>query len=485
MEKACLLAALLAGLSGCSEEAAPVVCPAGNEIRGVCAGVPAALVCGRHLCTSVTEGVVCVRTVEVNDDAGLQAAIAGATAGTCLALAPGSYGTANLPGGVRLLGRSADAVSLEGVTLGAGAGAVLRGVSVRTGGVKVEGVKAATIASVRVSGSVSDGIEVLPGSSVTIVTSTVEGAQRYGLSAMDAADVTVEQSAFSKNAAAGVWAQCGVNGCDCTVEAKLSIESSIVRGNLLLGMGLRGVSASLRQVDIVDTSGDPAEFYRDGAGLAVASCSDLHATGLRVQRSNAYGVLIDESHAELGKNAEGEGIEITENRGVGLWVKNINDKNLEYDSEEEKKLVGVELENGQIDANHGVGIGVSGGTRGFIICRSGVSNTRSSQMTVLQGGGFGAKPEDVGYGLAWLDKSEVSIDDSTFGGNELASILIDGAAEGSIIRVTLERGDNDEKKGILQQNFNGGMQPVVNGSSVILKQTSKEVHPVPVAPKAF
>ena len=50
--------------------------------------------------------------IHAKTDAELQAATAMAKAGTCISLAPGTYGAAALPGGVSLLGRSPDDVHL-------------------------------------------------------------------------------------------------------------------------------------------------------------------------------------------------------------------------------------------------------------------------------------------------------------------------------------------------------------------------------------
>ena len=115
-------------LLGCSDDdvVAPAsgACPPDNEVGGVCAGAPAR-VCEDDICS---EGVDCIQLQSVSDQAGLNTALA--TIGTgCVALAPGSYGEASVPGGVHVLGAGASAVTIGqiGVT-GTGKQSVIRGV---------------------------------------------------------------------------------------------------------------------------------------------------------------------------------------------------------------------------------------------------------------------------------------------------------------------------------------------------------------------
>jgi hypothetical protein len=233
-----LVASALAAIPGCGEEdAAPAGCPVEHQIGGVCAGVPAAPLCDGEFCVAQ---VACAETIYVRDDASLQAAIAGAGAGTCIALAPGSYGTAVLPGGVSLLGRWAGSVSVAGVWLRAGEGAVVRGITVGGGGIVVNGAASVRIESVLASRSKYDGIAVHAGSSVSLITSTVEHAERYGLNAEDPIAVSVEASVFAANSKGGIFTQCldmcagCLASCDCEVQPSLSARASVVRVYLVM-----------------------------------------------------------------------------------------------------------------------------------------------------------------------------------------------------------------------------------------------------------
>src|SRR5579883_1639577 len=108
---------LLSCSSGSSHPAPPAGCGDGVAVSDGCAGVPAGPVCGDATCT---QGVTCAKVVSAASDADLQGALASAQAGTCIALQPGTYGDAALPGGVSLLGRSAADVHVDGVTVGPG-----------------------------------------------------------------------------------------------------------------------------------------------------------------------------------------------------------------------------------------------------------------------------------------------------------------------------------------------------------------------------
>ena len=159
----------LASLAGCSEdEPNPVPasgCPAEDKLDGVCVGAPAK-VCDSDPCT---QDLSCTSTTQVADDAALASALDGAGPGSCIALAPGSYGEVQLPNGVALLGRSAAEVQVAKITMGAGSGSVVRGLRVGGGGLLVAGATDARVDSVKVSGASAEGVVVSAGSSVCLL----------------------------------------------------------------------------------------------------------------------------------------------------------------------------------------------------------------------------------------------------------------------------------------------------------------------------
>jgi hypothetical protein len=474
------LSAACSILSGCSDEIEMVAgCAAEDMIGDACAGVPVEDVCESDACV---QGVSCAKVLNATNDAEVSAALMGASAGTCITLAPGTYGAVSLPGGVSLLGRSAAKVKVAGVVLGAGTGAVVRGLSAGDSGVRLSaGALDARLESLRIGG-INDSVTFEPGSSGAIVTSEIAGSGRAGIFAEDA-DVTIDRSVVRDASASGVWIV--GTGCDaacaCTSRPTLTVTGSVIRKNHLLGISVRGAKADFQGVDIKDTlTGVGTNMGSYGGGLTAAACSDVTSKNLRVLGSKAWGVLIDASTATLGGDLPDEGVEISHNE-PGLWIQNV-------------KCVPdvpggpcVMLHNGVLTANLGVGIGVAGQSQGIILCKSIVSTTQTVTMPVLDVNEVGALKE-VGDGVDWLEESEVTIDGLTLSGNERHSLLIDGptagATGGKIWSITLEGGD--EGKPPLQQHLEaGGQQPALSaGVSLATDSARKLAVPMPLSAPA-
>ncbi|WP_437670767.1 right-handed parallel beta-helix repeat-containing protein [Sorangium sp. So ce131] len=462
--KGIVLIGWLAWIAGCGavEVRAPLGCATENEIRGACAGVPQAAVCDDDTCT---EGVACTDVARAGSDAELQAAAAEAMPGSCIALAPGAYGAVALPGGVSLLGRAADDVAVEEVALGAGEGAVVRGLT--TSSVHLRGATEAKIASVRVRGSAGSAVIVEPRSSVAVISSTIEGAGRYGLFAVDALAVSLDRVVIAGAGGPGLWVQSSSECAAPPAQPALDVKSSIVRESHIAGVALFGAKASIEGLDILATApGEAFETGRHGGGLTIARCSDVEAKGLRVHDSTSYGVLAFRSKATLGGAGPDEDVEIHRNV-MGLLIRNIPESFL--------------IEDAQLDENEGFAIGIFGASRGVVIRRCRVSNTRLKTLPTL---GTEAGAEDVGHGLVWTAESEATISDLIVSGSALASVLIDGEVTGMLRNVTLSGGD--EARGILQQNFTrGGSQPRVVEATPALQATEGERYPVPAPPEVL
>ncbi|WP_437630265.1 right-handed parallel beta-helix repeat-containing protein [Sorangium sp. So ce854] len=459
--KLVVLAGGLGMLLGCGSSDLPAACPPEDEIRGACAGVPRAPVCEAEMCAGE---IPCAAILQVASDAALQSTAAGATSGACIALAPGSYGAVALPGGVSLLGRSADDVAVGEVTVGAGEGAVLRGF--RASSLSIQGATGATIASVRVSGSPQDGVVVGPGSSVALIRSTIEGASRYGVHAVDPRAVSLDEVVIDASGGPGLWV---ASSSDCAAPPErpaLDMKRSIVRGAHIAGLALFGVKATVRSVDVLATKvGESFSYGLGGGGISVASCSEIDAKGLRVHDNSLYGVLVDGSTGTIGGTGPDEEAEIHRNVR-GIWIQNVTES--------------FTLENAQLDQNKGAGIGLSGESRGVIICRSSVSRTQLKSMDTIDD----ISIRDVGHGLVWTERSSASVVDVELSSNALASVLIDGEADGELSRVVLSGGD--ETLGIVQQNVTSGAQkPLVTGGTPSLRFAEGEVHPVPAAPEVL
>src|SRR5207253_3030246 len=89
-----LFAASLIGLGlavGCTKStSAPASCGDGLTVTNGCAGVPTSSICDGDACTS---GVTCTSTVTASGDATLTDAASKATAGMCIVITPGKYGS--------------------------------------------------------------------------------------------------------------------------------------------------------------------------------------------------------------------------------------------------------------------------------------------------------------------------------------------------------------------------------------------------------
>lgn len=457
-----LFAALFALSSGCGRAAEPAACPDGDEIAGQCAGTPQAPVCEDDACTA---GVDCTRTVTVSDDASLGSAASAAAAGTCIVLRPGAhYGAVSLPGGVSLLGKLADSVTVGGVSIGPGKGAVVRGVSVGSGGIHVQGAQGARIESVRVSGAEAAGIDVTEGSSVTVRTSTIEGGARHGITAADGAVVTIERTIIEGNQGPGLWSACSAD-CGCMDQPMITVRGSILRDNHIGGVVVFASALSIEDTDILRTHpGDDWSYGMGGGGLTAATCSSVTAASVRVTDNQSYGVLIDDSAATLGGVAGAQSVEVSRNV-IGFWAQNISKSGPQT----------VTLDHAKLEDNVGVGIGVDKDSMGLIICKSAVSGTSLSSLYVVEGGS-----QDVGDGLLWLGGSSMAIDGLSLSGSARASVLIDGAASGSMTSVTL--GGGDENKGIVQQNYVSGSQPAVGANAPAITVNAAKVFSTPKAP---
>lgn len=458
-----------ASLLGCAGDAEPpveapvVACTSGNEVAGACAGVPQGAVCAGTYCA---EGLSCSTVINAADDAAVAAALASAQAGSCVALAPGSYGDISLPGGVSLVGKGASEVQVKSVVVGVGGqGAVVRGITVTGGGIVVNGSDSQIVSS-RVDGSSGVGVEVAAGASVKIVQSEVVGSGTYGVRAFDTGAVTVEGSIISGSQGPGIWAQCAA-GCDCLAMPQVSITRTILRDNKIIGASLVGVAATVTDVDVRDNS-EGANFEASG-GVSISGCSTATASGLRVIDNSSFGVLIDNSSATISSTGGGkQGIEVSRNF-MGVWVQHVTDT-------QEVKLDGM-----TVDKNQAVGLGASGQSRGIICWNSAITGTQKTSIPVLKGGV--ASAEDVGDGISWLEGSQMALDNITLSANSRASVLINGntASGSSISNITLSGGD--EALGIVQQNVPASPQsPSVGAGAPAITTSGVEKFAVPVGP---
>lgn len=464
---------LLAVLPGCGDDDTKSDAGTCTTFAGSCIGVPPGPACEQDFCA---DGVACSTTVEVRSTQDLAAAASAATAGSCILLAPGGYPAVTLPGGVSLLGAGADRVTVDAVTVSTGSGTVLRGFQAQ-GIVRLEGATGSEIIAVRITGG-REGIQALDGTSVTVADSEILQVADNAVHAVDAARVTLQRVLIDGNGGPGVWAECDA-GCNCAAGAELALERVLLRNNQHVGVGLVGVDASFDTVDIVDTM--PRGLTSSGGGLAAMACSDItHATALRIERAALFGMVIDNSSADLGAPGEEQGIIIIDSKSHGgLWIQNTEDGQ------------DVAVTNAMIarSAGVGIGLGVDGSAKGIIIIDSRVDDTSLAQLPTLAWGAQGQKVPGplagVGDGLIWGNDTTATIQGLVIANSARQSMLIDGAAgPGSWVEeVNLEGAD--AQSGILQQHVEPGTGLPDMGSNVpAINQTSDVLLDAPDKPPA-
>ena len=453
-----------AALTGCSSgdesTTTDAICPEGNSIGGVCAGVPAEALCDGDTCPVDS----CSATTMVANDGELAAALAASQPGSCVTLVSGNYEDVVVPSGVRLLGKGADFVTVSRVELAAGSGSMVRGLTVGAGGLHVMGTTDVEIDAVRVSGTTSDGIEAAAGSRVTVSRSEITGAGRYSIGAMDAAGLTVQATVIELANGPGIWVQCA-NGCDCASEVDVTIADTVIRNTKVVGLSLVGVHATVSNVVIRDNSVNGS--FQPGGGASISGCSVVEASGLSIVDNTNFGLLVDDSSATFQPASSGVSLEVTGNLR-GVWLQHIGVSSTQQ----------VLLDGATVSDNEGVGLGISDGALGVTLRACSIANTSMIALPVkVNGVSTGA--QEVGDGLNWLDASQVVIDGLTVSNSARASLLIDGeVGEGSTVS-TVSLSGGDEAKGIVQQNLpEGGRQPTVSDDAPSVDATLEEMYSV-------
>ncbi len=450
-----VFAAAALALGGCSSKAAA---PASScvPVANGCAGVPDGDVCGGDTCT---DGVACASVVAVSDDASLAAAAGQAASGSCIALRAGSYAGVVLPGGVSLLGKGASSVTIGSVEAKAGSGAVIRGMSIGSGGLLLDDdVVAARVDSVRVAGTLGNGITLGVRGAATIESvwldhvgwgssTTTPAGQGYAIYASGAASLTVQKTRVTDSAGPGLWLQSCKDGCACATPTSVTATGIIIEGSQLVGASLSGVKGSLQDVSVASTT----PFWKSGeqgGGVSIAQCSDVTTTALHVSNNQLYGLLIDHSSAQIGDASTPQGIIIEGNQAYGVWVQNIG--------QWASGLQAVSLSGAVVRGNSGVGIGVDGGSRGIIIEGSSVEGTAMKSMPVSIGQGAQGQ-NDVGDGLSWMQGSQLVIKSLALSGNARAGALFAGQWGGGS-SANLQLGDGNAH-GIIIEGVDASSTP--------------------------
>jgi len=243
-----------------------------------------------------TAGVSCNEVYDVPADYELGEAASQASAGDCIALAPGSYGEVTLNGGVSLLGPSAPEVTVGTVTVLAGADPVVRHLTV-AGVVKLRPqVSDARLDSLHVTGS-KNGVQAEEGASFTLVDSTLAGIPENAILTVDAARISVARTTIRDGGGPGIWVQCG-QGCDCTSPTQVDLNDVSIDSATYVGVSLLGATATLEAVDIVGTHDEG--YTGNGGGLSVSGCSTITSgEGLTIEDSSGFGMLVDGATVDM------------------------------------------------------------------------------------------------------------------------------------------------------------------------------------------
>lgn len=461
------LLAIGGAVTACSDEAlVPVIAPCAATVSGECVGLPAAAICEGEICTAE---VACATIVEVASDAALQAAAP--SPGDCIALAPGSYGEVALPGGVSLLGKSADLVTLSAVRLGAGSGAVVRGLAVTGDGISLEGARGVVIDRVRVTGA-AHGIQADEGSSFELVDSTVAQTRQNGVVAYDAS-VTLRRTLVETSAGPGLWLACS-DGCGCASRPEVLLDHVALRDNHVIGAALVGVEASLRDVAIAGTQQN-LTFGTAGGGLYAGDCAALATAGqITIDGSATFGLLVHDASAGLGSTDDDAIIVINGSEQAGIWLSGIGQSD---------PAQSVVLDNFTVSGGAGVGLGFGIDALGIIVINGTVEDTTARQMPVLVDG-IAAGSDTVGHGIIWNAGASAQLSGLTLSGNAVQSLLIDGPVGAGSAIATLVQADGDDTLGVLQQRVMAADASPTIDASATLQQEPAQVASVPIAPTA-
>lgn len=429
------IACLLWLAHGCGDDESPAPAAACTELGGECIGVPAGDVCGQTYCTGDAS---CSDVTEVSSNDALASAAGSAGAGSCIALAPGNYSGVSLPGGVSLLGKGAGSVKVGAVVLGDGSGALVRGIEL-TEGITLNGARDARIEAARIRGA-SDAVQLQSGASVTVSQCEIATPGLHGIAAYDAASVNVSNTLIDAPTGPGVWVQC-TGGCECATKTAVDIDHVLIDGAHHMGIHLAGAVGTMSNVTVQNTEQirTPVQLA-GGGGLAISGCSDIDATGLTVDGAESFGVLVDDSSADLGAPGEEQGIIIVDVK-VGLWAGNIG-------ASDTTQLLNVT--NAEVVGNRAVGLGIGAGAQGIIIVDVRVADTLSEALLVEPASS--GQQSELGHGIVWKEGATAELTSVTLSNNSMQSLLIDGpvGAGSRLEAVTLEGGD--EQKGIIQQS---------------------------------
>jgi parallel beta-helix repeat protein len=503
-----LLAATLLACNGESTTPDPVC---GKKVGEACAGVSLPEICSGDYCT---EGASCAKVLHVRAGASaggdgssgkplatLAAAAAVATSGDCVAIAAGAYAPALFKGGVSLLGKGAQHVTVSSkkawvpaIELSAGKGGLVRGLTLAgdgrglevrdVSGLRVEQVKVdrtweAGIDARRCSGLVLKdvhvnevrgvqggaygiGLLIADKSRVAVTTTLVEQCQGPGIFASEAS-VRVRDSAVLGSGRLGLAIECST-ATTCKTALASTVDDSLLDKNRLAGLWIKAGKVTARGNEISGTTGWSGAVAR---AVEAQGGAQIALEKNKIHENTYLGILLDGSTGTLTANT----VEGNDERGI--WAQNCAGGSLLLDGN-------------TVSGNKLAGIGATG-CAGLTVKGGKISGTR--EMAVADSGGGVAKVSD---GLQLLEASDVVVDGVTVETNKRVGVVIDNAR--ATVKNTTITGS---KTAIVTQNHKpadvtfsnnkgaGGaaIQPTVPSSALVVNASTIgliSISPIPI-----
>jgi hypothetical protein len=422
---------------------------------GTCVGLIQTSTCSESYCTA---GASCARTYFVDADASTSGdgsstapfsaivpAAARAVSGDCIAVAAGTHsGQVSLAGGVSLLGKGAEDVTITGPGGGTGgglnpavilrnrSGGLLRGFSVggqgrgvaivEVKGLRVEGVRIREVREVGLEAHESQGL-VVARSEIVKVLPTTAGQFGVGVLLNDGSDARFDAAAVADCAAQGI----------CANEARISVKGSLVRDNADHGVVIRctgdarckSTLASVMESSTLSknrgssvlqfggkltaTSLDIGHAAENSSGIARgleaqarnSETAELQVSGCRIHHSAWQGVLLQGATGKIAAST------VESNGDRGIWVQKFK-----------ARPGSLVLENSRVADNELVGVGATE-DNSLIIKGGQITGTR------LKIYALGTGTVEAGDAVQILEGSEMAVDAVRLDKNARVAVLLD------------------------------------------------------------
>lgn len=322
---------------------------------------------------AVPEGVACARTVAASSADAAKAALADASAGTCVVLSAGTYaGPLTVPAGVALVSSSSS-----------------------SGGGRAS-----------ISGGMGESAVVALGAGASLVDVDVANGSNIGVTVRGAsATVRNVTSRTNKIGALAVL-------CDAACDAGSVELTDVVLEKSAIGLYVSGASVRMKGGRSAEHGGSSLS---GGFGVVAVGGAKITLDGTVVEKNVGTGVVLDGEKTTASLVAA----TVSENAERGIWVQRAAGT---------IDAPALRLENTTITKNRIVGVGAFE-SRGIIIVGGKVSETIAAPLVTNL-----AKTEDVGDGIGLFgNSSDFKLDGTEVALNARAAGVVDGSERGIII----------------------------------------------------